>query len=42
VTDFKDVQAIVTALNTGGTCPLSGGCTVASLVRVLMAALGGG
>jgi hypothetical protein len=39
--DFRDVQAMVGVLDNGGTCPLSGGCTVAALVVVLVAALGG-
>lgn len=41
VTDFKDVQSVVAALNAGSGCPLAGGCTVVSLVTVLLAALGG-
>jgi hypothetical protein len=41
VTDLRDVQAVVTAINTGTGCTLTGGCTVISLVSVLLAALGG-
>ena len=40
--DWQDVAAVVNVLNNGGTCPLAGGCTILTLERVILAALGRG
>lgn len=39
--DSTDVNLVVQAVTGKGSCPLSGGCTLQSLVAVILAALGG-
>lgn len=41
VTDWQDIQSVINSITRGTTCPLSGGCTLGSLVNVMRAALGG-
>jgi hypothetical protein len=39
--DASDMTPIISAITSGASCPLSGGCTLQSLIAVLLAALGG-